>query len=228
MGSPISPIVANLYMGAFGAQVLNTAPPSSLWRRFVDDTSVVIQAAHKDVFIELVNSIDDRIQFTMKESRSDGSMPFLDTLVIPKLDGSFCMTVYRKPTHTDLYLQWDSHHTIAAKYSVVKTLHHRAKAVCSNSQLLKKEGDHLQRVLLENKYPMWDLNRVKMKINVSTQDQKKRGTNISTNAIAGNQRPYMVVPYVKGQRKHKKCIQKTWGTGALQGRLYHQKPPDDS
>ena len=46
---------------------------------------------------------------------------------------------------------------------------------------------------------MWVLNRVKMKINApSHQDQNKRGTNISTNATAGNQRPYMVVPYVKG------------------------------
>ena len=56
----------------------------------------------------------------------------------------------QKPTHTDLYLQWDSHHTIAAKFSEVNTLNHRARAVCSNPQLLKKEEDHLQRVLLEN------------------------------------------------------------------------------
>ena len=81
-------------------------------------------------------------QQNKEESRSDGSMPFLDTLVILQPDGSFSTTVYRKPTHTHLYLQWDSNHTIAAKYSVVNTLHHRAKAVCSNSQLLEKEEDH--------------------------------------------------------------------------------------
>ena len=43
MGSPISPIVANLYIEAFEVKSLNTAPhPPSLWRRFVDDTFVVI------------------------------------------------------------------------------------------------------------------------------------------------------------------------------------------
>ena len=78
---------------------------------------------------------------------------FLDTLVTPQLDGSFCNTVYRKPTHTDLYLQWDNHHTIAAKYNVVNTLHHRARAVCSNPQLQKKKIDHLQKVLLEDNNP---------------------------------------------------------------------------
>ena len=83
----------------------------------------------------------------------------------------------------------------------VNTLHHRARAVCSNHQLLKEE-DHLQRVLLENKHHIWALNRMKMKINASSnQDQNKRGTNISANATSGNQRPYMVVPYVKGLSK---------------------------
>ena len=77
-------------------------------------------------------------------------MPYLDTLVILQPDNSFSTKMYRKPTHTDLYLQWDSHHTIAAKYSGMNTLHHRARAVCSSPQLLKKEEEHLQRVLIEN------------------------------------------------------------------------------
>ena len=54
----------------------------------------------------------------------------------------------QKPTHTDLYLQLDNHHTIAAKCSVLNTLHHKARAVCSNPQLLQNE-EHLQRVLIE-------------------------------------------------------------------------------
>ena len=86
-------------------------------------------------------------------------MPFLDALVTINGDGSLNTKVYRKQTHTDLYLQWDSHHSIAAKYSVINTLHHRAKAVCSNKQLLEEEEGHLKKVLTENKYPMWALNR---------------------------------------------------------------------
>ena len=113
--------------------------------------------------MEHITSIDDKIQFTMEDSRSDGSMPFLDILVTPGSDGILSTTVCRKLTHTDLYLQWDSHHIIAAKCSVVNTLPHRARAVHSNQQLLEEE-DHLQKILIENKYPMWALNRVKMKI----------------------------------------------------------------
>ena len=100
MGSTISHIVANLYMEAFEVQAIISAPyPPSLWRRFVDDTFVVIQSAHNDRFIEHIKSIDDRIQFTMEDCRSDGSMPFLDTLVIPQPDGSFSTTVYIQKTN---------------------------------------------------------------------------------------------------------------------------------
>ena len=58
-------------------------------------------------------------------------MPFLDTLVTPQEDGTLSTRVYRKPTQTDLYLQWDSHYNLTSKYSVINTLTHRAKAVCS-------------------------------------------------------------------------------------------------
>ena len=69
-------------------------------------------------------------------------------------------SVYRKPTHTDQYLQWDSHHPISAKYSVVGTLYHRAKTISSNSDKLHKEDAHLTRALGDCKYPRWAVNRV--------------------------------------------------------------------
>ena len=71
-------------------------------------------------------------------------MPFLDTLVTPQQEGTLTTSVYRKPTHTDIYLQRESQHNLASKYSVINTLSHRAKAVCSNSELLETELKHLQ------------------------------------------------------------------------------------
>ena len=91
-------------------------------------------------------------------------------LITPTDDGSLQTSVYRKPTHTDLYLQWDSHHTIPSKYSVVGTLYHRAKTICSNQEMLLKEKQHLFQALKKCKYPTWALNRVKMRC----QQQKKK------------------------------------------------------
>ena len=48
MGSPISPIVASLYMEKSKIRVINTAEhPARVWKRYVDDTFVVTKTSHK-------------------------------------------------------------------------------------------------------------------------------------------------------------------------------------
>ena len=125
--------------------------------------------------MEHINSIDPHIQFTSEDSKDDGSMPFLDMLITPTEDGMLNTTVYWKPTHTDMYLKWDSHHSISSKYSVIGTLHHRAKTVCSTPDKLKREEEHLSRVLTRCKYTTWAVNRVKMKMKKPVQKKKNTG-----------------------------------------------------
>ena len=140
MGSPLSPIVANLYMENFEVEAIRSVPhPPQLWKRFVDDTFTILQSSKREGFLEYLNPIDQHIQFTVENQREDGAMPFLDILVTPGRDGSLSTSVYRKPTHTGLYLQWDSHHPLTSKYSVIGTLQHRANTICSNTELLYKE-----------------------------------------------------------------------------------------
>ena len=205
MGSPISPMVANLFMEDFEKKAIESSPhPPCFWRRFVDDTFTIIYTAHKESFLEHLNSIDDHIQFTSEDSRPDGSMPFLEILIIPNQDGSLSTTVYRKPTHTDLYLQWDSHHTVSAKDSVVGTLYHRAETICSSPLLLQQEEKHLQKALHRCKYPAWALNRVKIKQRSSA---KKRSNATQTGHDNPNQqKPYMVIPYYRGLSESLKKI----------------------
>ena len=89
-------------------------------------------------------------------------MPFLDILITPREDGTLKTTVYRKPTHTDQYLKWDSNHIITSKYGVVGTLHHMAKTICSSPELLQQEEKYLHQALTRCKYPEWALKRAKM------------------------------------------------------------------
>ena len=142
MGSPLSPIVANIYMEHFETRALETAPhPPSIWKRYVDDTFVIQKTTHKEEFFQHLNSIEEKIQFTAENTKADGSLPFLDTLVTVKEDGSLSTSIYRKPTHTNQYLQWDSHHSIANKFSVINSLIHRANNICSNQEQKKRRID---------------------------------------------------------------------------------------
>ena len=97
--------------------------------------------------------MDRAIKFTVEGNKENGAIPFLDTSVKLEADNTLSLTVYRKPMHTDQYLQWDSHHNLAAKYSVTSTLTHRARTVYTKPELLKSELKHLRKVLAKCKYP---------------------------------------------------------------------------
>ena len=187
VGSPVSLILANPYMEYFEGKALQSAShPPRYWFRFVDDTWVIQQKAHKQAFLDHVNSIDPAIKFTVEGNQENGAVPFLDTLVTSKTDNSLSITVYCKPTLTDQYLQWDSYHNLSAKYSIIGTLTHRAKTVCTRPELFQKELQHLREALVKCKYPHWAINRVQSKyINSNWED------NINTNNLQDHSTPML-------------------------------------
>jgi hypothetical protein len=76
------------------------------------------------------------------------SLPFLDVLVGRRPDGSLGHTVYRKPTHTDLYLHAKSAHRPAQKKGVLHSLVHRARKLC-DADSLDKETQHLKETFIK-------------------------------------------------------------------------------
>ena len=105
MGSPLSPIVANIFMENFEKEAMETAPLSpSLWTRFVDDTFVILESQHKDEFFHHINSLDDNIKFTAETTKADGSIPFLDTLITPQSAGNLKPKYSESPlTQTNIF-----------------------------------------------------------------------------------------------------------------------------
>ena len=68
----------------------------------------MIKTAHIEPFTQHLNAQHTSIQWT-SELEADGKLPLLDTLTTRMSDGSLKLSVYRKPTHTDQYLQFQSH-----------------------------------------------------------------------------------------------------------------------
>ena len=101
MGSPVSPIVANLFMEDFEVKALASAVVSpKLWFRYVDDTIVAQKKSQTDNFTAHLNTQHPSIKFTM-EREENGTLPMLDAKIHKNRDGTVKCTVYRKKTHTD-------------------------------------------------------------------------------------------------------------------------------
>ena len=169
----------------------------------MDDTFVIHKKVNKQDFLQHINSVDPAIRFTVEDNKEDGYIPFLDTIVKPEADGNLSITVYRKPTHTDQCLQWYSHHHLSATFSVINTLSHRAKTVCSRPELLQQEMDHLRKALTKCKYPKWALDKVEKKCNKSTSEVidgvNNQGTTVAqavTNEVKN--KGHIVIPHTQG------------------------------
>ena len=110
MGSPVSVTIANLVMEDIEQRALLTFRTLlRFWKRYVDDTCTAIQPCIIEEFHQHLNSIEPSIQFTY-EIEQNNQLPFLDILLNRQDDGSILTFVFRKSTHTDRYLHFNSHH----------------------------------------------------------------------------------------------------------------------
>ena len=72
-GLLVSPVVANLCMEDFEHRALTSSvSPPRLWKRFVDDTFVILLQSQKEDFLQHINSVDPSIKFTTEEPKEDG------------------------------------------------------------------------------------------------------------------------------------------------------------
>ena len=83
MGSPLSPIVANIFMEEFKTSALQP----KLWLRYVDDTFIIWQHSKQqlDNFFQHLNNQQSNIKFTM-ETEDQRSLPFLDVRITMATD----------------------------------------------------------------------------------------------------------------------------------------------
>ena len=227
IGSPISPLIANIFMEEFEVKAPSSIPhPPSLWLRFVDDTFVINRAEHNQDLLHHINNQDPHIQFTV-EPTQQGSLPFLDTLVTIEPDNTFSTTVYRKPTHTDQYLHWDSNHHITAKQSVYNTLAHRAKIVSSTQDKLDRELQHIRTALQHCQFSAWALNQWQHRFTHPNQPNITTTTNNNNQSTRQQQKEHYhsCSLHAHHRRKVQKIVQKERNPSTFQG---HQHTKDST
>jgi len=193
MDSPVSAVVANRVMEDVETRALNTfISGPKLWKRYVDDTFVLLKQEKLTDFFNRINAVENSINFTM-EKEKNGSIAFLDTLITRLEHGQLSTKVYRKPTHTGKYLHFHSEHPLARKCAVLNTLLHQADKLCDQESERKKEIDLVRSTLKQNGYPDKLLYRKKSANATKSQEHETRGL--------------AILPYLPGLTdKIKRCL----------------------
>ena len=160
-----------------------------VWKRYVDDTFVIWQhgSPSKQSFLEHLNNQRDSIKFTMEEEQ-DNRIAFLDVLV--QREGlKMSSLVYRKATHTDRYLNFNSHHHPKVLAGVVKCLKNRAVCAC-DSNSIQPEIQHLEKTFRANSYP--DSSRP------DTEGETHEHTTARPAEESSPEKKILCLPYVRG------------------------------
>ena len=82
----------------------------------------------------------------------------LDVL-IKRVGEDLQFTVYRKPTHTNQYIAWDSHAPLQHKLSTIRSLTRQAELIPSTLELKEAEMLTVKKALTINGYPKWAFDR---------------------------------------------------------------------
>ena len=86
------------------------------------------------------------------EEEHEGSLPFMDVKFTRESRGGLGTDVYQKPTHTNRYVQFDSHQPMQVKSEVVQCLTNRAIMISSNKEKQSKVIFKIRKVLTSNGY----------------------------------------------------------------------------
>ena len=197
MGSPVSPVLADIYMENFETEALKSKHAPRFWRRYVDDTFAIIHSRYLSRFLQHLNSIKPGVICFTHELETNNRLPFLEVLVTRMDNGDLITSIYRKPTHTDQLLNFHSHHPASVKRSVVSTLTRRNQIIPSTSLGIVQEKQHLKKVFRSNNYPQQFV------------QQAIHCTGTSASTMHETPIASVSIPYIKGTSEHiKRLLQK--------------------
>ena len=152
MGSPLGPLLANVFMTSIEENLERQGKLPSFYRRYVDDTLTIMpNMAAASGFLDTLNLARSSVKFTM-ETESNGMLPFLGTQLqnrSPWIETK----VYVKPTNSGLLLHFQSNVDNRYKNGFLRTMLDRAHRLSSSWSHFSDECDRLKSVFSRLKYP---------------------------------------------------------------------------
>ena len=160
MGGPLAPTLANACLAHLENELLiknnstetNCPYFPNLFLRYVDDCFALFTSFESaDLFLNCLNNLHPSIQFTIE--RGNHCMPFLDVNVEIS-SHSFITSVFRKLTHTGVFLNYHAMAPKVWKKGVILSLLYRARMISSSVPIFNSEVSKLRSMFAANSYPL--------------------------------------------------------------------------
>ena len=153
MGNPLGPTLANFFLADLETRMFDQfggVKPKG-YVRYVDDIFCVFEDKSQITpFFDFLNNLHKNLKFTV-ELGTD-SLPFLNTRI--EIDGSnFNSCIYRKPTHTGVFMNFTAVVPRKWKFGLILCLLNTAKTVCSTESYFNQEVAKLRNMFSANNYP---------------------------------------------------------------------------
>ena len=159
MGSPLSPILADIVMEALLKTVVARMPFNIPFiRKYVDDLILALPKDQLEYALDMFNSYNHHLQFT-KEDESYNKLPFLDTIIERHADQSVSTRWYSKPIASGRLLNFHSFHPMSMKINVATNFIQRVLKLNTGQQTSQQKHTIFQQ-LRQNNYPASLINRL--------------------------------------------------------------------
>lgn len=151
MGSPASPIVADIVMEKLlDTCIGNLTKKPKILTKYVDDLFSIVPECEIELIMNGLNSFHRNIKFTM-EKEIDSRLPYLDTLVI-RDNNRLKIDWFQKPTASGRIINFFSKHP---KRVIVNTANNLIKRVLniSDDEFHRKNKEKIKHILRNNSFP---------------------------------------------------------------------------
>jgi len=199
MGSPLSPIIADVILQKLESDSLNNFHIQPIfYYRYVDDIALSAPYSCLKDLLQQFNSFHPRLKFTM-EIGGD-TLNFLDLSLIKKDDG-LIFNWFHKPTFSGRFLNYISQHPFTHKKGTIIGLIDKVMML-SHPSFHKENFDFIIQILMDNGYPI-DLifSTIKRRLSFRIDQYKPDNRNLVNNTHISQRTPYFTIPYISSIAK---------------------------
>ena len=198
MGSPLAPVLANLFLGHHeNIWLKNYQGPSNLfYRRYVDDIFCILDnEIDAKLFFDFINSQHPNIKFTI-EKETNKVLAFLDVCIDNNDPSRLKTSTYRKNTFTGLLTNFFSFTSFSYKAGLIRTLVDRVYKIYNFLLSFNNDVKKLTHIFKRNQFPEYSINRV-VKTYFDNNGNSAQSDNNNTLNFKLPYLPFPILPSVK-------------------------------